>query len=360
VGGGSGPTDDEWRRASSAEQVAVLGQVRATRPARGRELVATTLAASPARHRVDLLRTLAAGLSDDDEPLLEAALDDRAGTVREAAAALLDRLPTSRRATRCAQRLTPALAIEGLLRRRLRIGPLPERDASTTRDGIATATVRGMPARVQLLTDLVAAADLDAVLAATGADPARLLQLDADRELRPGLVRAALARRDLRWARALLEQVWQPELAALLPPDEHRALVARRVAAVADASLPPLLHHVPGPWGRELSAAVADRVVRATAAGDQPLPPAGVLARLHPDTGPVLHQAVSGARAALAAAEAEVEAATAAATAAGPGADRQRQRAAATRAAHARSNLTVLRDTVQLLSLLATIDEAFR
>lgn len=353
AGDGPGPDDAAWTRSTSAEQLDLLRRLRATRPDRGRELVAATLPTAPARHRVDLLQGLGTGLSDADEPLLEAALDDRAGTVRDAAAALLDRLPGSRRADRCARRLAHLLSVEGLLRRRLRIGPLPERDAELVRDGIGAAgAVRGVPPRVQLLTDLVAAAPAEAVLVATGTDPARLLDLDSERELRPGLVRAAMTRRDLTWARALLDQVWQPELAALLPPEEHRALVARRLPQLPDGSLAPLLHHVPGPWDPALSGAVAHRVAGMVAPGaHQVLPQAGVLARLDPATGPVLQAALEVARAAAEAAAAEVP---------GPGADRRVVQTVATRAAQARANLSVLRDTVALLSLLATIDEAFR
>ena len=46
--------------------------------------------------RADAVRALGPGLSAADEPLLERALDDRAKSVREAAAAMLDRLPGQR------------------------------------------------------------------------------------------------------------------------------------------------------------------------------------------------------------------------------------------------------------------------
>ena len=86
---------------------ALLEAVRNADPARGRGLLARQLGERTGRRAGDLLAGLAAGLSDDDEPFLEAALDDRSAGVRQVAVDLLGRLPSSRRAARMAERLRP-------------------------------------------------------------------------------------------------------------------------------------------------------------------------------------------------------------------------------------------------------------
>ena len=68
----------------------------------------------PAAERAALLAVLAVGLSDDDEPFLEAALDDRSAGVRQVAVDLLGRLPASRRAARMAERLQALVRSEVL------------------------------------------------------------------------------------------------------------------------------------------------------------------------------------------------------------------------------------------------------
>ena len=94
---------DEWARLPSAERLAVVASLRSRDPAAARDLIASTWSSDAARDRRSFLETLRVGLGDDDEPLLERALDDRSQTVREVAAALLDGLPGSARAQRMAK-----------------------------------------------------------------------------------------------------------------------------------------------------------------------------------------------------------------------------------------------------------------
>ena len=80
------------------------GALRETDPGRARELVASTFAADPADQRAKFVGELARGLSMEDEPFLEAALDDRSKEVRRQAAELLRCLPESRLCLRMIER----------------------------------------------------------------------------------------------------------------------------------------------------------------------------------------------------------------------------------------------------------------
>ncbi len=91
------PPDAEtlWQEGSLPQRLAVLRRVRGVDPARGREWVAAAWSREKADARKEMVEALGIGLSDDDEPFLERALDDKGGEVRKAAAALLARLPGS-------------------------------------------------------------------------------------------------------------------------------------------------------------------------------------------------------------------------------------------------------------------------
>ncbi|MEO6808146.1 MAG: SWIM zinc finger family protein, partial [Isosphaeraceae bacterium] len=99
-----------WETGVRLERIAVLRELRKTDPGRGRDLVALTFASEPAADRSAFLREFEHGLSMDDEPFLEAALDDRSKEVRQIAADLLRRLPASRLCLRMIERSKELLA----------------------------------------------------------------------------------------------------------------------------------------------------------------------------------------------------------------------------------------------------------
>src|SRR5439155_3057610 len=94
------------------------------------------------------------GLSPGDEPLLERALDDKRKPVRDAAAKLLARLPSSafahRMITRVAALVSYQPASKGLLRKKasaLTVTlPSGEPDAAAKRDGLVGKARDGMGA----------------------------------------------------------------------------------------------------------------------------------------------------------------------------------------------------------------------
>lgn len=111
---GSDTVDDEqrWTDGTLEQRAQVLLRQRATAPAAARERLAAGLPELPANERAELLATVAVGLCGDDEVLLEQALADRSREVRQAAAALLLRLPESAFVARAIARIEPLLRQE--------------------------------------------------------------------------------------------------------------------------------------------------------------------------------------------------------------------------------------------------------
>ena len=93
------------------EQVAMLDAVRKVDPAVGRNLFEDVFASEPGKNRVRLIQSLEAGLEPADEALLESALKDRAGGVRQVATDLLARLPESAFASRIRRRAETMLSL---------------------------------------------------------------------------------------------------------------------------------------------------------------------------------------------------------------------------------------------------------
>jgi hypothetical protein len=234
--------------ATGAERRDLLQAVRATDPAAGRQLLADTWDQERAAERATLIGCLAVGLGPDDDPFLEGALDDKAKTVREAAATVLDRLPTSARAARLRAVLLPLIDHSGLLRKRLTLAPLPE----------GTDLARDLPGSVpsSVRRDLVRAAPLAAWTEVTGLGPDGLAKVTRDPDdLLAWWVLAATAQHDERWALAL---------------------------GLATAS-PPLLQLIAGPWTPDLSGRVV-AALRAQKGGVLALARAEdlLIERLHP------------------------------------------------------------------------------
>ena len=116
-------------------------------PAAARDLLEAQWTTVSAKVRADAVRALGPGLSAADEPLLERALDDRAKSVREAAAAMLDRLPASARAARMADRLRRLVRVRGTLVRHLEVDVPDAPDEAAVRDGLTAPAKGGRPRR---------------------------------------------------------------------------------------------------------------------------------------------------------------------------------------------------------------------
>ncbi len=84
-----------WEQGTMEERLAVLERVRVERPAEASEWLEQVWRVEKANFRQQALEVFQQGLSLDDQPFLERALDDRSQNVRERAAALLVSLPDS-------------------------------------------------------------------------------------------------------------------------------------------------------------------------------------------------------------------------------------------------------------------------
>ncbi|MBL9149882.1 MAG: hypothetical protein JNM94_14420 [Phycisphaerae bacterium] len=158
--------DERWSTERAAERSALLMAVRRADPARGRALLDGVWAAERADERVRLLEALRERLSPDDEPLLERTLDDRAKSVRIAAAELLAALPASAFKRRMNDRLAGMVRVarvrSGLLRRErvtVELDPPSDLDPAWVRDGVDPDPPAGVGKRAWWLTQVMGYAD---------------------------------------------------------------------------------------------------------------------------------------------------------------------------------------------------------
>ena len=261
---GTAPSADDWARLPSTDRVAVLATVRGADAERARELVGSTWASDSARDRRAHLETLRVGLGADDEALLEAALDDRAGTVREVATELLDALPGSRRAARMADRLRPLVHRTGLLGRGVDVTLPGEPDPAAVRDGLGKPPPR-RSARGWWLEQISAGAPLEVWSELTGADPSTAVKRLTDAQqpdVLAGIRRAVRARRDPVWAAALLERGWDATLVPALPRESRERVALLRVDATTDRvhEVGAVVGSVDPPWSADFSVALVSRL----------------------------------------------------------------------------------------------------
>jgi hypothetical protein len=296
----AGPGEQKaWRTGVSARRRTYLTRLRQADPDAARDLLADGWATETGVDRAEFIAVLDDGLSLADADFLEAALDDRASTVRNTARRMLARLPGSAFGQRASERADAVLGVEQRGRHSV-LAAAPPRDApdaAATRDGITgRPPVPSIGAGAWQLTEIVAATPLGHWTARFGMTPYEIASLPVTGDLRAdahaGWRLAAVSQRNAGWAYALLEAdgpgaggnrphaAWPPdhELAALLPPEQRAA----RAAA--------LLAGYPSPWPRILAVAGLTAVARAASAG-RLRGAAGMLAaaagRGLPATGPV-------------------------------------------------------------------------
>ncbi|MEV5407744.1 DUF5691 domain-containing protein [Thermopolyspora sp. NPDC052614] len=264
AGDAAGLGPDVWELGTGGDRRAHLAGLRAADPAAARELLARGWAKETPEDRAAFIAVFDDGLSPDDEPFLEAALDDRRREVRQQAADLLTRLPGSRLGERMAERGRRCLARE---RGRLVIEPPEECDAAMERDGVRARAPRGTGERAWWLQQVIARTPLSVWESHLGGSPDRIREwLDDDggdwgREVRRGLVRAVVLQRDRIWARALLQREPVADVIAVLPPEERAREVASIIrGAVVDGQLIMLLGGIPGPWTGPLASAVLEKI----------------------------------------------------------------------------------------------------
>jgi hypothetical protein len=128
-----------WETGTGMARMEALQWLRQLDPGRARTLLEASWAQEDPDNRVFFLAMLALGLSLADEPFLERALDDRRKEVRQQAAGLLVRLPSSALSTRMVERARQLVTLgkSAILQRpRIDVTPPDEADASMVRDGV--------------------------------------------------------------------------------------------------------------------------------------------------------------------------------------------------------------------------------
>ncbi len=122
-----------WHEGTTGQRCEVLRRLRAIDPTLAREWLEAAWMQEKAEVRLELLRTLEVGLSEEDEPFLEKVLDDRAASVNAEVPPLLARIPASAFARRMLGR---ADAIVTNLQGKLRLKLPTTFDKAWQRDGI--------------------------------------------------------------------------------------------------------------------------------------------------------------------------------------------------------------------------------
>jgi hypothetical protein len=250
-------------------RVAALREMRARSPDAALARLAERFQENDADERAALLGGLAVGLQPADEPFLERCLDDRAKSVRLAAAELLGRLPDSAFAARARARLQPLFEVErGLLRKALRVQLPTPPDKAEERDGVdGKGAIPGLhnagPRQLQLAQRL-AQVPVSTVAAQLGLEPAALVErfreqefaapllaglcLSASRNPEPSALRALATLADQSASAQLYQQWILPALPTM--PDYADFVLKRLQQDVLDLSL---LDALPAPWPAEVS-----------------------------------------------------------------------------------------------------------
>jgi hypothetical protein len=282
---------ETWELGGRGDRRAFLAALRAAAPSRARELLEEGWARETPEDRAAFVAVLADGVGMEDEPFLEAALDDRRREVRQAAADLLTRLPESRLAGRMAERAARFLTRSG---GGLVAEPPKACDSSMERDGVRPGPPAGLAKRGWWLQQVMARTPLSFWPAHFGLSPEEVVRLkigDWAREVRMGWTRAVILQRDAAWARVLFEVEPLTDLLSVLPPEEQSARAALLVAREPmDGKMIMTLGGVARPWGSHLAKAVLKAIVETS---DMRPWDAGELIRLAGERlDPALHERV--------------------------------------------------------------------
>jgi hypothetical protein len=274
-----------WETGSRAARLTLLGEVRKTTPALAHDMLGATWATEKADDRAAFLATFATSLSMDDEPFLEAALDDRSKEVRRTAAELLARLPESRLAQRMLARVLPLLSyVSGEKPRLLALRPgqharlevvLPQAcDKAMIRDGVEPkppAYRHNLGEKAWWLLQMLRAVPPATWSQQWSATPAELLKSAQQGEwsalLQEAWAAATLAFRDSLWAEELLRaDPHSADLLGALAPERQEALLLTMLRGdCTPLHKHPVLeilrqtHHA---WSAELTRAVLSAIYR--------------------------------------------------------------------------------------------------
>lgn len=256
--GSAGEDGQNWAGPDD-ERLAAFRLIRAADPGRARDLVRRVWASEPAATRAAMIAEMSTALADEDEPFLEACLDDRRKDVRLAAADLLARLPASRLSDRMARRSRELVRIGDRRPPTLQVVAPSPPDAEAKRDGIGAGR-SGRAGEGVWLAEMVGATPLEVWADHLGRAPIELVGWASGARLAPllrGWACAAERQHDREWAAALVA-VGQltAGLIALMPEAKADVALQRAVEGPGLVSSVSLLLDLPRPWSLPVTEAV--------------------------------------------------------------------------------------------------------
>jgi hypothetical protein len=255
-----------WAGGGDLERLAMFAALRAEAPALALGILSAGWGSEPSTTRAAFVTGMRAGLGPNDEDFLEAALDDGRKDVRAAAAALLARLPGSRRSARVQRLALPLVVVSGRARPVLHLAAPPELDDAMKRDGVGQGRLNRDDPQ-WLVRQLVAGTPLSAWPTALGRGPSELVSL-ALAARAPGLLEgwadAAEAQSDAGWARALLEAGHHatPGLFASLGRDQAGAAAVAAFKEATAGQMEAIVASIPPPWSTAVTIAALEAMAR--------------------------------------------------------------------------------------------------
>lgn len=213
AGGAADAEDPErvWQEGAFAQRLALWRAIRASDPARARDMLRAQLGELPAKERAEFVAGLEVNLGADDASLLETLFKDRARDVRQSAASLLALLPESAHAQRLVAWLEPlVVAKRGLLKTSWRVDAPADADAAWAAAGIDTTRPQHDPLgeRAWWLFQLVRLVPLAWWTRHTGMSAADLVAWSGKSDWAGSLQRGWFERvtdADVEWIAAMLE-----------------------------------------------------------------------------------------------------------------------------------------------------------
>ena len=223
-GGDSGDDavdDSVWRLGTTAQRLAYFRRLRAQDPAAARTLMVASWKKERAEAREGIVEALATGLGEADLPLLEMAITDRSGGVRQAAAQVLLHLPGSGLVQRAEALAASHMSVTKRFLRTTRVDCRPiEVTDEVLRDEYGERGT-GDPSRVDvgppaarraaagyppaLLEEVVGRVPIDRWPALIGLSAGQLLEAEVTFEGKPLDLSSALFTADRRGSGALIE-----------------------------------------------------------------------------------------------------------------------------------------------------------